>query len=234
MCRLALLNNSGIKYIKEKYSLLEFFDYLQSTFGGHGNGICIINDDNSFYIKKGVQLTNEKIIEIIDNNISNLKWIIYHTRLASIGKISNANCHPFKLRNNVLCMNGTEYWAVNALNILNRNMTDTELILKLSNKNLYDSTKRCKSVFIGLEEGKVFANRNNGSLKYIDTNTGGKIFSSDFPENIVDSEQIYIAPKHWIEGEKIYKKNLTRLKDIQYIKTKYDYPNLDFVKYNTL
>lgn len=234
MCRLALLNNSGIKYIKEKYSLLEFFDYLQSTFGGHGNGICIINNDNSFYIKKGVRLTNEKIIEIIDNNISNLKWIIYHTRLASIGKISNANCHPFKLRDNVLCMNGTEYWAVNALNILDRDITDTELILKLSNKNLYDSTKRCKSVFIGLEKGKVFANRNNGSLKYLDTTTGGKIFSSDFPENIVNSEQVYIAPKHWIEGNKIDKKKLTCSEKSQHIISKYYYPYLDSLKYNTL
>lgn len=212
MCRLALINNNGLKYINEKYDLLEFFNYLQSTCGGHGNGICIVNNDNSFYIKKGLRLTNEKIIKIIDNNIDKLKWVIYHTRRASIGKISNTNCHPFKLKDTVLCMNGTEYWALNALNILNCDITDTELILKLSNKNLYATTKRCSSVFIGLEKEKVFANRNNGPLEYLDTNTGGKIFSSDFPENILSSEQIYIAPKHWIEGMEIHKESLINYK----------------------
>lgn len=229
MCRLALINNKGLNYIKEKYNLLEFFNYLQSTCGGHGNGICIINNDNSSYIKKGVKLTNEKIIEIIDNNIGNLKWFIYHTRRASIGKIANTNCHPFKLRNKVLCMNGTEYWALNTLNILNCDITDTELILKLSNKNLYSATKRCSSVFIGLEKEKVFANRNSGPLKYLDTNTGGKIFSSDFPENILNSEQVYIAPKHWIEGEEINTGNLT-----QYININDNCSYLHSYKYNIL
>ena len=74
---------------------------------------------------------------------------------------------------------------------------------------MYGATKRCSSVFIGLEKEKVFASRNNGPLKYLDTHTGGKIFSSDFPENILNSEQIYIAPKYWIEGEEINPGNLT-------------------------
>lgn len=225
MCRLALINNSGIRYIEENYSLLNLFNYLQATLGGHGNGICIIDNDNKFYIEKGVNLTNKTIINIIKDNIDNLKWVIYHTRLASVGKISDANCHPFKLRNKVLCMNGTEFWAAQAIKTLNCSITDTELILRLSDKNLYTCTQKCNSVFIGMDKNKIFANRNNGDLKYLDTNNNGKIFASDFPENIISSEQIYIAPKHWIDGKKINTEKLTPFK-----KTKLDYSYLSFCK----
>jgi hypothetical protein len=58
-----MMNNKGIKYIEEKYGLENLFDYLERQLGGHGNGICFIYNDGSFFIRKGVELTNAEIAE---------------------------------------------------------------------------------------------------------------------------------------------------------------------------
>src|SRR5690606_30506682 len=128
MCRLALLNKEGVDYIESNYGLTEFFDYLEMSQGGHGNGYCIIYDNKKIRIKKGVTLPNEEIAADILKDYQNIKWIMYHTRLASMGNISNENCHPFRCGNNILMMNGTES-GIRAF--IKDNKTDTETILNI-------------------------------------------------------------------------------------------------------
>ena len=91
MCRLAMMNNKGIRYVEREYGLENLFNYLERQLGGHGNGICFIYNDGNYYVKKGVNLTNAEIAEDVLSEIKNIKWIIYHTRLASVGNISNRN-----------------------------------------------------------------------------------------------------------------------------------------------
>lgn len=206
MCRLALMNNIGIRYIEREYGLEKFFNYLERQLGGHGNGICFIYNDGSYYINKGVGLTNAEIAEDVLLKIKHLKWIIYHTRLASVGSINDRNCHPFNNNNRVMAMNGTE----REYKVVNKNLTDTENIL-LATKNITTGTRKYHSVFLGYENGKVFANRNCGSLEYIPCDKDGMIFASKFPKEYYAFEDIYEAPQSFVEGTEIDNSELKKL-----------------------
>lgn len=205
MCRLALMNNEGIKYVEENYGLENLFNYLEKRLGGHGNGCCIIYKDGSYAIDKGVMLGNDIITTEILSNIDRIKWIIYHTRLASIGMISDNNCHPFEYDRKVLAMNGTE----RDYKIIKKGLTDTENIL-LSCKSIKEDTKHYRSVFLGYENGKVFANKNYGSLEYMPCKNGGKVFASCFPLEYYTRDSIYEAPQNFVEG--------VRMKPLELIK----------------
>lgn len=198
MCRLMMANNEGIRHIESEYGLENLFNYLEKQLGGHGNGICFIYNDGSYYIKKGVDLSNKEITYRILEDIDCIKWVIYHTRLASVGNINNRNCHPFENNGRVMAMNGTE----RNYTVINRSLTDTENIL-LSTKNITDNTKKYNSVFLGYENGKVFANKNHGSLKYIECENGGQIFASNFPIEYYANDTVYEAPQYFVEGDKV-------------------------------
>lgn len=195
MCRLAMMDNKGIRYVEKKYGLENLFDYLEMQLGGHGNGICFIYKDGSYFIRKGVNLSNEDIAEEVLMKIKHLKWIIYHTRLASVGNISDRNCHPFNNNGRVLAMNGTE----RNYTIVNKKLTDTENIL-LSTNNITEDTRGRHSVFLGYENGKVFANKNHGSLEYMACENGGKVFASTFPMEYYTRDMVYEAPQYFVEG----------------------------------
>lgn len=207
MCRLAMMNNAGIKHIEEEYGLENLFNYLERQLGGHGNGICFIYNDGNYFIRKGVGLTNKDIAEEVLMNLDNLKWIIYHTRLASVGSINDANCHPFNNDGRVMAMNGTE----RNYKVVNKNLTDTENIL-ITTKNITKGTREYRSVFLGYENGKVFANKNYGSLEYIPCRNGGKIFASSFPTEYYSIDTIYEAPQYFVEGVRINHLSLTKRK----------------------
>ena len=198
MCRLAMMNKEGIKHIEKEYGLENLFNHLERQLGGHGNGICIIYNDGTYCINKGVTLSNKTITEEILRQLKRIKWVIYHTRLASVGSINNRNCHPFVDNGRVMAMNGTERNYI----VVNKNLTDTENIL-LSTENITDNTKKYHSVFLGYENGKVFANKNYGSLEYIPCKNGGKVFASSFPAEYYTTDAIYEAPKYFVEGERM-------------------------------
>ena len=198
MCRLALIDKKGIKYIVENYGLENLFNYLEQQLGGHGNGYCIIHNDGSYCINKGVTLSNNTIVDEILKEIDDIRWVIYHTRLASIGVVSNRNCHPFEHKGRVMVMNGTE----RNYPIINTKLTDTENIL-LGSENILNDTKDYHSVFLGYENGRVFANKNSGSLKYIACGNGGKIFASSFPIEYYKKDKVYEAPQSFVEGDTI-------------------------------
>lgn len=198
MCRLAMMNNEGIRHIEDRYGLENLFNHLERQLGGHGNGICFIYNDGSYFIRKGVELTNAEIAEEVLMKLDHLKWIIYHTRLASVGSISDRNCHPFSNNGRVMVMNGTE----RNYTIVNGNLTDTENIL-LTTKNITKDTREYHSVFLGYENGKVFANKNGGSLEYMPCENGGRVFASTFPMECYVRDMIYEAPQYFVEGKKM-------------------------------
>lgn len=212
MCRLALLNRPGIDHIENAVGLKNLFNHLELSLGGHGNGYCMVFNNGTTRIKKGTQLTNKDIVADIFKNHDNIKWVIYHTRLASAGSINNNNCHPFKDHNNILAMNGTEY---EVKRLIKNDTTDTETILKMCNKfgvGIKEGTKKFNSVFLGYDSDnkQIFANRNNGNLEYL-CHEDTIIFSSEFLPEQYKNNNIYIAPKTWEEGEKINTKILRKV-----------------------
>ena len=216
MCRLALFNKEGIDYIESNYGLIEFFDHLEMSQGGHGNGYCIVYNNKKMRIKKGVTLDNAEITADILKDYQHIKWVMYHTRLASMGNISNENCHPFRCEKSVLMMNGTEK-GIRAF--IKENKTDTETILNICAMlgiNITEATKNLNSVFVGYDNGRVFANRNNGSLEYLHHNSKTIIFASEFLPEQYKKDNVYISPLYWKEGEKIDIKQLKKVKEKTY------------------
>ena len=205
MCRLALMDNKGITYIEKNYGLENLFNYLEKQLGGHGNGICFIYKNGSYFIRKGVNLSNEDIAEEVLRKIKHIKWIIYHTRLASVGNINDRNCHPFNNNGRVLAMNGTERNYI----VANKNLTDTENIL-LTTENITEDTRGRRSVFLGYENGRVFANRNDGSLECMTCENGGIVFASTFPHECYIRDIVYEAPQYFVEGKNISNLDITR------------------------
>lgn len=223
MCRLALFNKSGIDHIENTVGLKNLLNHLETSLGGHGNGYCIIFNDNKTRINKGIRLTNKQITADILKNYNNIKWVIYHTRLASMGSINNNNCHPFKDHNNILAMNGTEY---EVKKLIKDDTTDTETILKMCSKfgvDIKERTKKFNSVFLGYDSNnkKVFANKNNGKLEYLHYKHT-IIFSSEFLPEQYKNNNIYVAPKTWEEEEKI---NIKILKKVEKKNSRQRYNN---------
>lgn len=213
MCRLALLNRKGIDFVEKNFKggIESLFDCLESSMGGHGNGVAMINRDKSVTIKKGVNLYNDEITKIVKDNIKDIKFIIYHTRIASQGSVCDSNCHPFMTGNDILAMNGTESW-VNPL--INGSETDSETILKAItslNLNLIERVTELSSVFLGRYKGKVFASKGKGDLEVLPYGRA-IIFASEFPLDWYKQVKIYTAPKLWIEGEKIDRNKLQLVK----------------------
>lgn len=209
MCRLALLNRSGIEFVEKKFKggTESLFDCLETSMGGHGNGVALINRNNSVVINKSVKLYNDEISKLVKDNIKDIKFIIYHTRIASKGSIRNSNCHPFITGNDILAMNGTESW-INPL--IDNSETDAETILKAITAldlNLIERVTELNSVFLGRYKGKVFASKGKGDLEVLPY---GRviIFASEFPKEWYKQVKIYTAPKLWIEGEKINRDKL--------------------------
>ena len=66
-----------------------------------------------------------------------------------------------------------------------------------------NGTKKYRSVFLGYENGKVFANKNYGSLKYMSCEGNGQIFASSFPAECYVNETVYDAPQYFVEGQKM-------------------------------
>ena len=189
---------------------MKFIDIDNTAPGLNTLYICT-KEDGSYYINKGVSLSNSTIVKEILKDIDNIKWIIYHTRLASVGTVSNRNCHPFEHDNKILAMNGTE----RQYKIINGNLTDTENIL-LASENIRTDTRNYRSVFLGYENGKVFANKNCGSLKYIPCENGGKIFASNFPMEYYREDTVYEAPQIFVEGKKMKALELSAYYDEYY------------------
>ena len=105
-------------------------------------------------VEKGVNLDVRNIAKILRN--TDYDWALFHTRLASMGNICDQNCHPFRRKDVVMAMNGTEK-SVNFLSKI-RDITDTEAILETIDKyNLsLAALKNFSSIFVGFFNGKPF------------------------------------------------------------------------------
>lgn len=199
MCRVIMVNRADFRAYDKQYGILKLMNHLEKECGGHGNGYALIKDGKIIETRKGQGLTNEEIY----GRISVLKWdyLVYHTRINSMGGRGDANCHPFVQDNDCLAMNGTEHSLRTMSDAFGR--TDTECIFKnMAGLGLEQTTRALVefgSVFVGCAGGKPFVVKAGGTLHR--WNGGDKSFhASTFPvgvKNVKDLPVGYI----WEDGK---------------------------------
>lgn len=210
MCRVIMVSRADFRAYDKQYGILKLMDHLEKECGGHGNGYALIKGGKIIETRKGQKLTNEEIY----GRISVLKWdyLVYHTRINSMGGRGDANCHPFVQDNDCLAMNGTEHSLRTMSDAFGR--TDTECIFKnMVGLGLEQTTRALvefSSVFVGCAGGKPFVVKAGGTLHR--WNVGGKSFhASTFPagvKNVKDLPAGYI----WEDGKE----------NLQFIKKSYN------------
>lgn len=191
MCRLIMFNKKGFDLIEERIGAKKLFDILEQANGGHGNGIAYMSANGAVEIIKGVKYDNELVYNDIKEllNTSEMKWCIYHTRIASLGSVTDENCHPYQSGNMVLAMNGTERGFSLIANSLG--ITDSEAVLRTMEKleiNYENVLPELSSNFLGFDGKQAFATSPNTDWKSYDcvNHDGAIIISSQLPKEFDD------------------------------------------------
>jgi hypothetical protein len=201
MCRLFIAQKKDYDNYDKRYSALALMDHLENQCGGHGNGYALVKNGVIIEHKKGINLCNKTIYA--RSKLVDYDWIIYHTRIASVGTQADTNCHPFVSSDNrsCLCMNGTEYGLSAIADGLG--ITDTEVIFRLvKDMDVQQATNviiNLDSVFIGVSKGIPYAIKCSGALSV--WQQGNQTFhASTFPKKV---KETMICPSGyvWIDGQ---------------------------------
>jgi hypothetical protein len=200
-----------MELIEEKYGLEKFLLRLQKECGGHGEGIALSKDNKVFYMRKGVKYKITTIAKQL--RTMDWEWCVYHTRVKSVGEISDKNCHPFKSGNIVLAMNGTESGYKGLADALN--ITDTQAVLlsiRRFNLDLYETLKPLSSNFIGFNDGVPFATSPNNYKSYdiARNEIGAIVIASSLPEEFEIHEPIG-KPFVWTANDELKTKKKEKI-----------------------
>jgi hypothetical protein len=210
MCRLLLANRSGINELVQALAsfpncphLSDYLKGLELKDGGHGNGLALVKNGQLTLLEKGVALGSDHIASLMES--SDYDWALFHTREASLGTVSDANCHPFVVEGNphlVVAVNGNELQMGPLAALLD--ITDSEFIARMtvSMKLPFPRALSCfASNFAGFVNGRPFVRKGDRQLQLFQKGEA-LVFSSDFPyglENITGLEEHYC----WIDGQEI-------------------------------
>lgn len=218
MCRLALFNKKGFNLIEKKYGAEKFFTRLEIECGGHGNGIALLKNGKISFMHKSLEYSSAKIARQLRR--MDWDWCVFHTRVKSVGAVNDKNCHPYRIGNTVLAMNGTETTYSGLANELE--VTDTNAILlcvKKFNLDLFKTIKDLSSNFIGFENGVPFATSPNSwkSYEIAKDDDGAIIISSSLPSDFEKFEPVK-KPFMWKEGEVL---NVKKKVESKFVSTYY-------------
>jgi hypothetical protein len=111
MCRLAFID----KRCKDVKFLTELITDLNESAGGDGIGVGWI-ENGIPTVFKGVKITPEEIASKIVS-INSDYGILLHVRRASVGAITDINCHPFQHKDE-LCMHNGHIDAIGILKLM--------------------------------------------------------------------------------------------------------------------
>lgn len=183
MCRLALFNYKGFKYLEKMGGLDTFFQELEISQGGHGNGVALLYPDGRIELRKGVGFDTNEAADFV-RNVGRFSWCLFHTRVASAGTVKDENCHPFREGDLVLAANGTEFGFQSLGKVLG-DITDTEALFRALIKleaPIPFSLIYFESVFMGFADRRPFVVSAgwSGDLEVFAYN-GIKIFASELP-----------------------------------------------------
>lgn len=194
MCRLAYVPFSAGKEDEELIGIL--YDFLEVSFGGHGNGIGYFVDRKP-WIYKGATLKTDLLATFMaEQSLST----IFHTRMASMGSICDENTHPFSYNGVLTAHNGHWMDAKEMAKMLIHaekfskkrleNMTDSEVIACLIGNYGFGATDIVNTgVILSLypDHAKVFV---KGDFEVIKTPEGRYLYASEFPKRIIDEWKV--------------------------------------------
>lgn len=184
MCRILMCDRKGFSQFDKQYGMLKELNHLEKECGGHGNGYFLVKGGKCIKLEKGVNLTNRDIYNKVKH--MSFDYFVYHTRIASVGNISDKNCHPFfnEDKSMVLCMNGTERSAISDL-ADGLDITDTEYVMRMFDEMKLPTKliEELDSRYMFLRDGKVhIKNTQYGGLELIKyKDVKGFIVASSFP-----------------------------------------------------
>lgn len=108
MCRIFLSTPGFIK--DNTKDIMPLLRNLEKTQGGHGNGVASIGS-KGVMIEKGLNTGIKQANRFLQKQarMKSTEYLMFHTRIATNGKIMDYNCQPFHVNDVVLAHNGTIY-----------------------------------------------------------------------------------------------------------------------------
>lgn len=198
MCRMLLANREGIEALIKDLAAIpgcstleKYLQDLELRDGGQGNGYALLKDGRVTRMEKGVDLRVGEVAAVLE--AADYDWVLFHTREASTGSVSDANCHPFRASGKaelVAGVNGNEK-ELAALARAAGGITDSEFIIRLVAEMglpLRETLSIYESNFFGFYNGKPFVKKGNRDML---TWIKGKavVFASDFPFGMTGLEK---------------------------------------------
>ena len=188
MCRLLIGTSRAIQAYDKRQNLQTLLVHLEKQCGGHGSGVSFHKNGTIIFTRKGVSFTAVDATKAIRRfGYGHSDFIVFHTRIASIGAISDRLCHPYTTATDSMTMNGTLSEFKGIANALNT--TDTEVVFNLLKglplSQVLDALTSLSAVFVGSAQGKPYAVRNGGSLEEWRPNRlqdRDYLFASSFPK----------------------------------------------------
>ena len=189
MCRLLIGSKNMVSAYDRNNNVLSLLQHLERQCGGHGNGLALLRKGKLIHMQKGVSFTVSEAAERLRKEAYD--FAIFHTRIASVGAVEDALCHPYVAENDVMAMNGTLSDLKSVANAVSS--TDTEIAFRLvQRKSLEETVKILKAlpaVFVGICNGKPYVVRSYGDLEEWALPTQQKsrrdfLFASSFPNGI--------------------------------------------------
>ncbi len=195
MCRLMMGHKSAIREYDRKHGLIQLLNYLEKQLGGHGNGVVFMKNGEIVEGRKGVKLSNEEICTMEIN--LDYDWMIYHTRLVSVGSKTDSQCHPYWEGNDVLAMNGTDMDFSNVADAMGT--SDSDIIFRVlrgtTPEQAMEILGHIDAIFVGAIDGKPIASSSPlGDL----CRWGKKMFASSFPKGVPST---LMNGEGWIDGK---------------------------------
>jgi len=207
MCRLLMANHKGIRALGENLkdfpgcsTMEEYLADLELRDGGHGNGYASFKAGKLVDFEKGVGLKVASAARAME--ASDYDWFLFHTREASGGIVTDANCHPYHITGKadiVAAANGNKRPVAPLAGIMG--ITDSEFILRMiarMDMPLFDTLQVFESNFFGFYNGKPFVKKGNRDM--LKWQKGEAIvFASDFPfgmDGLYRPEEGYF----WFDG----------------------------------
>ncbi len=165
MCRLLLASKKAIMTYDRAHCLAALFAHLEHQCGGHGNGLALVKDGTIVFHKKGTDYTVEQAAKACTE--TRYDFAVFHTRVASVSSVNDANCHPFTFqKTDAMAMNGTISGISGVAKALG--ITDTEMVFNAVKGAGMDTTLAALSslspVFVGCSGGRPYAVKNDGDL----------------------------------------------------------------------
>ena len=174
MCRMLLANREGIEELKGALAAIpgcstleKYLGDLELRDGGQGNGYALLKDGRVTRLEKGVNLGVAEVARVMEKE--DYDWILFHTREASTGSVSDANGHPFRAvgKADLLAgVNGNEK-ELAALARAAGGITDSEFIIRLVAEMglpLEETLSIYESNFFGFYNGKPFVKKGNRDM----------------------------------------------------------------------